>query len=178
MRTQYELRAPLLPRAAAVAGTAMMGVARYMTVAPSAPKPAHHPHPRHVDLRFEGVMVGIAVGGVYVVSRAVGEGNRPERTTVDFDTYRDELSRLLDLIDREKLERVDRDMLATGIRVVRSRGGALAEAIPGLTTRHPKAFELGKRISALLASGDRDLEHGEVVELAALLQRRLPPTIP
>jgi hypothetical protein len=34
------------------------------------------------------------------------------------------------------------------------------------------------RLVALLASGDRDLEHGEVAELAALLDRRLPPTIP
>jgi len=123
-------------------------------------------------------MFGIAVGAVYVVGRPVGEGNRPERRTVDFDTYRVELSRLLDLVDQEKLERVDRHMLATGIRVVRSRGGALAEAIPGLTTRHPKTFELGERIVALLASGDRDLEHVEVAELAALLGRRLPPTIP
>ncbi len=69
-------------------------------------------------------------------------------------------------------------MLAAGIRVVRGRGGALAEAIPGLTTQHRKAFELGERIVALLASGDRDLEHGEVAELVALLDRRLPPTIP
>lgn len=178
MRTHYELPAPLLPMAAAVAGAAMIGVAHYMTVAPPVPEPALQPHPRHADLLFEGVMLGIAVGAVYVVGRAVGEGNRPERRTVDFDTYRDELSRLLDLVDQEKLGRVDRDMLAAGIRVVRGRGGALAEAIPGLTTQHPKAFELGERIVALLASGDRDLEHGEVAELVALLDRRLPPTIP
>lgn len=103
MRTHYELRAPLLPMAAAVAGTAMIGVAHYMTVTPPAPEPALQPQPRHADLLFEGGMLGIAVGAVYVVGRAVGEGNRPERRTVDFDTYRDELSRLLDLVDQKKL---------------------------------------------------------------------------
>jgi hypothetical protein len=49
MRTHSELRAPLLPMAAAVAGMAMIGVAHYMAVAP--PAPALHPEPRHADLQ-------------------------------------------------------------------------------------------------------------------------------
>lgn len=94
-----------------------------------------------------------------------------------FDAYRDQLARLLDLVDEENLSSVDRDALATGIRVARGVGDTLT--LPNLQRQQPRAFDFGERILRQLADADEDeeLPLDGVVKLEALVRDRLPETL-
>ena len=91
--------------------------------------------------------------------------------------YRQQLKRLLDLVDEENLARVDRDALATGIRVARKTGDELM--LPALRNQQPRAFELGNRILRQLtdADADEELSTDGVAKLEALVRERLPETL-
>jgi hypothetical protein len=105
--------------------------------------------------------------------RLVPKRREPQRA--DFDAYRQQLSRLLDLVDEQNLAPTDRDALATGIRLARKRGESLT--LPRLQSQRPRAFELGERILHQLAEADAELRAEDVAELDALLVERLPETL-
>jgi hypothetical protein len=54
-------------------GSAMMGVPQVTAISVPHPEPGLHPPPDSSLLVFEGLMAGIAIGAIYVFSRAVGE---------------------------------------------------------------------------------------------------------
>ena len=95
--------------------------------------------------------------------------------TATLESFRQQLARLLDLVDEENLAPIDRDALATGIQVARSSGDDLK--LPKLEQRQPQAFELGERILYQLAEADTELEPREVSELETLFDERLPETL-
>jgi len=90
----------------------------------------------------------------------------------NYDAFRGQLTRLLDPVDEENLARTDLDALATGIRVARRTGDALA--LPTLARQQPRAFEFGQRILDQLHDGDKELSSDEVAKLNALVSDRLP----
>jgi hypothetical protein len=93
----------------------------------------------------------------------------------NYDAFRAQLSRLLDLIDEQPLENIHRDMLATGIKVARRDGADLV--LQSLRRSHPRAFELGEEVLAQLRAADEELESDEVAELEAFVREQLPETL-
>jgi hypothetical protein len=63
----------------------------------------------------------------------------------NYDAFRGQLERCLDLIDQEPLKNSERDSLATGIRVARRSGDELT--LPRLKAQHPRAFKFGEASS-------------------------------
>jgi hypothetical protein len=92
------------------------------------------------------------------------------------DTFNQELSGLLDLIDQEPLEQANRDILARGVAIARE-SGQLHLTLPLLQEDHPRAVELGESVLAKLRSADEELPPEEVDALDALVRERLPETL-
>ncbi len=102
------------------------------------------------------------------VFRASGEA--PSR--IKIISFRDQLSSVLDSVDRENLGDADRAGLAAGVRYARAKGVTLAETAK-LLSDHVAAH--GNKIVAILRSAATvDLTALEMGDLQALLDDRLP----
>jgi hypothetical protein len=84
----------------------------------------------------------------------------------EFDAFRDQLLRLLDLADERDLTDVARDRLHQAIKL---RHGDWLGQVVGTP-----AEDLGRRLVAQLAEADNELPPAQVEELEALVLARLP----
>jgi hypothetical protein len=84
----------------------------------------------------------------------------------EFDTFRDEILRLLDLADERNLSAVERDRLHQAI--ARRHGDWFSQV------EDTSVEDLGRSLVGQLAEADAELTPDEVEELRALALARLP----
>lgn len=84
----------------------------------------------------------------------------------EFDAFRDQLLRLLDLADERNLSAVERDRLHQAIALRQGDWFSQVEATP--------VEDLGRSLVGQLAEADAELTPDQVEELRALALARLP----